>query len=541
MAFYDESDGEEARKAIGDLAAKTKVCEARELGAKEKRIMKKAAAVVCFLRSGYMSSMEEVIAYAASLNKEIIPVYFDRFELSPGMRMILGTKQGVSKYKYEAEDEYRRELASSPVFSDLALTPEQKNRFKVIIALIAFAAVAVAAAATLIVYQTFFAGEKIAPDSTLGKLGLSGNINSIKKVYVYGAELRDAFEKDGVHLIVYAGDYDKTKVILPSINGTVERGTLADVSDFSQLVNLEELSLAGNPVSDLTPLWSLGKLRKLDVSANFTENESGLDLTGIRALSNLEFLNIAYCQIGKGLEELKELPKLKTVYANHELEEQLMALGSVSFEIVYIDTAVSSYEEFKAAAENEHVYFILFRNPADAYAMQDSESGVQNMEINIPEGDTITLRKNVQLGGIHTTLNIYGTLIVDGEVEMGLSYINNYGTLDVREGGYYLCGMADTVNYGTMIIEKGARQQVERGNVIALKDGCTYTLNGTLALYIGGSFYHEGGTMTNNGLIEIAHTDGFDWYPEDVRLEADNLPGTGTVSRIEIEWDTSDK
>ncbi|MBR6020128.1 MAG: hypothetical protein IK055_07940, partial [Lachnospiraceae bacterium] len=219
MAVYDAKNEEEALKAIEDLSAKVKVYYTSKLGDREKKIMKKAAAVVCFLSEDTMSAMQEVIAYAASLDKEIVPVYFDRFVLEPGMRMILGTKQGVSKYKYDDETEYRKELAEAPLFRELKITPEQKKRFKLAVALTAIAAVAVVAAAFSIAYYNYYTANKIDENSLLGKLGLSGNAKSIKKVYVYGAELRDTFEEDGVHLISYAGSYDKFQVILPSING----------------------------------------------------------------------------------------------------------------------------------------------------------------------------------------------------------------------------------------------------------------------------------------------------------------------------------
>ena len=531
MAVYDEKNAEEALKAIEDLSAKVKVYYTSELGSREKRIMKKAAAVVCFLSEDTMPAMQEVIAYAATLNKEIIPVYFDRFTLEPGMRMILGTKQGVSKYKYDDETEYRRELAEAPFLSELKITPEQKKSFKLIAALSALAAVAVIAVALTIVYINYNSANRIDENSLLGQLGLSGNAKSIKKVYVYGAELRDKFEKDGVHLISYAGSYDKYNLILPSINGTVPVGEINDIGDFTQLENLEELSLAGNRLTDLSPLWQLKKLRQLDVSANQAE----LKLDGISGLTNLQFLNIAYCNVVSGIEELKNVTSLRTLCVSHEMRDQLAVLGEVSFNIVYVDIAVRTYEELKAASENEHVYFIFVENPGyDPNAEYDE---VEDLVIEIPEGDTITIRRNVQMGGVRIHLINHGTMIVYGEIEMGLTNIENRGTIEVREGGLYLCGMAGTENYGTMIIEKGARQQVERGNEIRLKEGSTYTLNGELGLYIGGSFYIEGGEMINNGTIEIAHAENFEWYPDDARGSFASLPGNGTVKTVEVERD----
>ena len=531
MAVYDAKNEEEALKAIEDLSAKVNVYYTSELGNRDRKIMRKAAAIVCFLSEDTMPAMQEVIAYAATLNKEIVPVYFDRFTLEPGMRMILGTKQGVSKYKYEDETEYRRELAEAPLFGELKITPEQKKSFKLAVALSAIAAVAVVAVALTIAYINYYSANKIDETSLLGQLGLSGNAKSIRKVYVYGKELRDTFEEDGVHLISYAGSYDKFQVILPSINGTVEVGTITDVSDFTQLENLEELSIAGNPLSDLAPLWELKKLRKLDISANQAE----LKLDGISKLSNLQFLNIAYCNVTSGFEELKTVSSLKTLCVSHEMGEQLAALGEVSFDIVYVDVAVRTYEELKAASENEHVYFIFVQNPD--YRPDAEYDDVKDLVIEIPEGETITIRRNVQVGGVRIHLINRGTMIVSGEIEMGLTTIENRGTIDVCEGGLYLCGMAGTENYGTMIIEKGARQQVERGNEIWLKEGSTYTLNGTLGLYIGGAFYIDGGEMVNNGEIEVAHADNFQWYPDDSRNEFASLPGSGTVKIVEVEFE----
>ena len=43
--------------------------------------------------------------------------------------------------------------------------------------------------------------------------------------------------------------------------------------------------------------------------------------------------------------------------------------------------------------------------------------------------------------------------------------------------------------------------------------------------------------MVNNGEIEVAHADNFQWYPDDSRNEFASLPGSGTVKIVEVEFE----
>lgn len=70
---------------------------------------------------------------------------------------------------------------------------------------------------------------------------------------------------------------------------------ISDISEIVYFTNLETLDLKGNRITDLTPLGSLTKLKKLDISKNFTllsgDREKGLNLAPLKSLVLLEELN----------------------------------------------------------------------------------------------------------------------------------------------------------------------------------------------------------------------------------------------------------
>lgn len=524
---YDEKDRTEALKVIGELGKNNKVYASPSLGENEKKIMKKASLAVLILSEKSMPDMETKVTCAAELKKELIPVYLDKFELNPGMRMILGTHQGVSRHKYEQEDQFITALTDSPILSSLKVTPEQKKASRnVLVGVLAAAGVVVALAAALVFLVIKpFSGTMITEDSTLGRLGLSGNADSIKTVYVYGSELLDTREKYGVQLINYAGDYDNTSVSLPGVKMVVPVGEISDVNDFVILRNLEELAIAGNKVEDLSPLWNLKKLKVLDISSNLADREAEFSIEGISALTELEELNLGYCNITSGFEELKNMQSLKVLYIDSDMNgERVAALGDVSFEIVWLDAKFSTWEELKAASESDSVFFFYCGNP-------HGEGEFDPTVIDIPEGEVLTIGEYQRTGGVGGTINNYGTIIIEGEWEFGLTEINNYGTIIVTGNGRYICGMSTTNNYGTFTVEETAGQYIERGHEVFNRDG-VYTNNGYMFIGFGGQLIADGGRFINNGDIEYSYNPDWPINDRDYRNNEDLIEGGGTIEAI---------
>jgi Leucine-rich repeat (LRR) protein len=167
-------------------------------------------------------------------------------------------------------------------------------------------------AVAMAVYLALGTGAVVQKDSLLAGLGYTGRMADITGIYLYGDRVSDTREdrviaasffdfktSETIHMLYYHYDADSANF-----------GNVETVSDFSQLKNLKELSLAGNPVSDVTPLWKLNRLEYLDLTGNPVR-----DLTGIGALSSLGTLCISGTLV-TDLAPLRDCDKLKTVYVD---------------------------------------------------------------------------------------------------------------------------------------------------------------------------------------------------------------------------------
>lgn len=290
-------------------------------------IIAKSAAILLFLSCNSEKDKEltGAITAASGMKKPIITVFLENTELSPGFSLLLGSTQGIMKHRCADDTEFYDKLSASPVLSGMSVTKEQKRASKLCIASIC--GVAVLLAAALVIINPFSGYTGIAPDSSLGKLGLSGDPLNISEVYVYGEELRDKYyitaETDA--------DNENPEVLFVDSRETAPYGSLSDISDFAQLKNLESLCVTGNSINDITPLYGLRKLVLLDISKN-----SSIDISGIGALSELETLSIAFNDV-TGTNALVSLTALKTLYVSQSQRSMIEDLGNVAFEIIYID------------------------------------------------------------------------------------------------------------------------------------------------------------------------------------------------------------
>jgi len=450
------------------------------------------------------------------------------------MSLLLGDTQAVLRSRYADEAAFAEALLSSPVLAHLAVTPAQKRAARRrLVWGIAGATLAVA----LILLAIFkpFSGTRIDPDSTLGKLGLSGSTAAIKTVALYGEALKPMFE-DAVYQSRLPGTDSFTALYLPGAAETVALGSLSDLTDFALLTNLEALALAGNAVGEITPLLELTRLKKLDLSAQHydgadpeSREASSLSLVGISRLTSLEYLNLAYGNFGpeearaeSGLLELKAMPGLKTLVLDRSSQYVADYLGDVDFDIVYIGTEVTDYPTLKAALEDPDCYEIAVR---------------AGSVITIPGGEDLTLPAGKSLMGSEFELVNEGTLRIGGWLECGLNMERNRGTLIVESGGCYAGGMSDCYNEGAFIVEAGGLHSLTRGKQLVLENG-SYRNDGSLFLGAGGALRWNGGTFENNGLITVQtlpEEAEWDWF----RDKMDSLNGyfpriTGT-GRIEYQ------
>jgi hypothetical protein len=392
------------------------------------------------------------------------------------------------------------------VLHALQVTPAQKKAARGILIGAIAAAVAVAAIVLALTLPADKAAAAEMPDE-LAALGLTGDPTAVETAFLYGASLRAGIEDYGAQSIEARTEDGAPGVYLPGEDVTVERGTLTDASVFAQLVNLKELALSANAFEDLTPLWGLTQLRRLDLSCNL----SPVSLEGISALSELEYLNLAYCKISGSLEELDALPKLQTLMISSDYLAQTQALAAKGVRVLCPSVTATDWESLKTCAASEYVYQIILSGDP----------------VTIPAGERLTIRKNVHFTSEQgSVLDNYGTIELRGTWGMGMTQKNNYGSVVVRDGGLYACGMGDSHNYGDFTVDPGGVLEVDLGEQFYLERG-TVTVDGTLRIGGGGVVHWNGGAVVNNGVIDFDATE--DTLDEMLSGHLADITGSGTL------------
>lgn len=531
-AAFSEKDRAKAMPVIERLSERCKVYYTSTYGKKDRKTLSKAAAYVLFFGGGSSDEMTQAAEAAASSGRGFIPVFFDDTKLPESLLLLLGSNQWVEREKYASDEDFEQAILESPVLSSMKITDGQKKAAKRTVLFSVLAVMLAAAVAVPLIIFNPFAGKRIDPDSTLGKLGLSGGVNSVRNVYLYGEKLYKKLEKNGAFAAGALTNDGQPRLYLPVADEFTDRGTLTDISEFSELVNLRELSLCGASVRDISSLAGLEKLKLLDLSyqhaLNGAETDSfGLSLSGISRLASLETLYMIDTIVTDGFDELDTMPSFKKlVTTRYTLEDSGYDFSNVKYEIVYVDTLVGNYEEFKAALNDSSVHLIRIEKNAD---------------ISVPEADTLTVRADCRVSGDSFKLKNYGTVRIYGSWETGLAKYENHGKLTVESGGFLSGGMKDTYNFGSVIIEAGGIHELERGNHFIQESG-DYTVRGTLGIWIGGSFEYNGGTLHNEGLIRVAHDEDFDWYSlgsfENTMNFARSFEGKGEVEEVKTASNT---
>ncbi len=477
---FNTGESELSARVIDSMSAKRKIYVSGKFSAKTKRIIRKAAAVVLMITKENLATAEPLASYIVKINKDFIPIYPEDLTLPAGMDMLISTKQALFMSAYPSLDELVKELDSAPALSDLSVTNLQKKAsLTTIISGVALSLLIVGIAVFLVIRGNK-GGRMIDPESALGQMGLTGDYSQIKEVYIYGEELRDAPEAGGAQELDLSVSDGKRGIHLSGSDEFLERGYINSAEDFTGFINIEELTISGNALEDISPLFELKKLKRLELSCNLGK----LDLTGISALSELEYLDLGYSTINSGLDEIAGLTNLKTLIIASEYAIKIDGLSD-SVYVVCPQMKVSSWDELKAASEDPHVF----------------ELCLTGTTFTIPEGETLVVKRKVSLTSNNVeTVENYGTIELYGIWEMGMVRKNNRGTVRIGEGGVYSCGMGDSYNYGAFIIEKGGTHELGRGEQFYQESG-EYVVEGELVIGNGGQFYYRDGEIRNNGLI----------------------------------------
>lgn len=498
-ALYDDEDKERVLPILENISSKGYKLDYEE--SNYKAVLEKAALVLLFISNKALEDNKvlEVVSYASKLNKTIITIYLEEATLTPGLSMMLGQTQGILKYNL-SEEEFNDKLFNSPSLTKMEITAGQKKAAKQtsLIAIISGVAV-VAIAAILIIFKPFNANATL-----FQKLGISGNLDKVTSLYVYGEEVKKEYTVPNYII----SDDGLNDLIILDPNTIYGIGEIADLSDFTQLVNLEELCICGNQIESIEPLFELDNLKFLDLSHNYQADLSKLDL-----LKSVEELNISYID-ELDPQVLLNMPNLKTVYISADQIPAFDALENKQFKVICVNEPIYTLEDLKRAIKDDDVYSMCIMN-----------------NLVIPEGEVIDIPKNKILMGNslyapdgELTVDNYGTINLYGSWEMGLCTRNNYGTINIKKGGAYTGGMCDTYTTGNFIIEKGGTLIVERGHSFFINDG-KFENNGTITLQGGGEYYFNGGEYINNGEIDYYRYE----FGVMIKFNNSNYKNTGKV------------
>ena len=471
--------------------------------ARYEKAIDKAALILLFISKRALEDPKvlEVVSYASKQNKTVVTIYLEEAELTPGLSMMLGQTQGILKYNLD-ETAFNEKLFASPALTNMQITEGQKKAAKNTSIMLTAAAVLIVALAGMFIYFNQYS--PIDPNSLLGKLGVSGNLNSINELYVYGEEIRDDYSIPNYII----SDDGLNDLIIIDPETIYDIGSLNDLSDFGELKNIKRLCLCGNQIESIEDLLKLKHLEFLDLSHNYS-----LDITGIDQLTSLKELNLAYTEI-EDYSILLNMPKLKLVYVSADMLPTFEKMANKQFEVRCVNTPIYTLQDLKDAVKDEDVFNMCIMN-----------------NLTIPEGEVIDIPKNKILSGTslyvaNGDLNIYnyGTINLYGSWEMGLCQRYNYGTINIKNGGIYTGGMCDTRTSGRFIIEEGGLQIVERGHSFFIDDGL-YQNNGRVVLQGGGEYYFNNGEYINNGLIQYYRGD----FGVMINFNNDNYINNGTI------------
>ena len=277
----------------------------------DKRRFGKAALVLFFLSPAAVvnEAMNRAIHDAVQQDYAMLAIHLCPTELTPAQRLLLNTQQGIMRHECASEEAFYDKLFGSSLMRDLQVTSAQKRAASLTTWGISAGVLLAVVAAIMLALG---AGAQVPKDSLLAYLGYQGRIADIKNIHVYGYNLEQVrAEKvicstlsnrvtNEVSKTVYYNDFQMESSF----------GEITDISDFSQLKNLKELSFVGNQITDISPLYSLQNLEYLDLSGNPIQN-----INGIGALKHLTTLCIGGTEI-MDLLPLNGCKSLKHVYVD---------------------------------------------------------------------------------------------------------------------------------------------------------------------------------------------------------------------------------
>ena len=380
----------------------------------DKRRIKKAALVLFVLSKAALESdtMNRAIDHTVQTDRPMLAVYLESAELTPAQKLLLNTQQGIMRYDCETDAGFQEKLFGSALLQDLGVTNAQKRAAAVTTWSIAGGVLAAAALALILALGL---NATVPDDSLIAELGYTGRISDITGVYLYGDVALT--EQSGLSIRGYVIDFEAQtrtdELYYSGSNESAPFGSVGDISDFAQLKNLSELSLAGNCVSDISALFELKNLEYLDLTGNPVAS-----LSGIGELTQLKTLCIGGTQI-TDLSPLDECEALETVCVD---QDQYRAFSAEDAQRAYELILVGPKEELANLSMH------IFGGPEEEGV--DYAVFMQTRSVNIYDDYTFEFWKNdeqIQITGIEHFSSLDNGIMDKTHINLNQ---NAFGTYD---------------------------------------------------------------------------------------------------------------
>ena len=306
------------------------ICLSGNFNSKEKRYIQAAYGILLFLNRSVINDpdLRKIVETAVASNKNIVCIYEEEVKLDSALSMQLNSQQAIFAYRYDDSRQLQDQIMKAQIFADMKITPEQKRSQRIR----SFAMIIIPIISAIIIYTTLIYPLLIVParkqEALKEQFGLAGlsdedlaRITSLQivgsKVFANPEEINKVStysqEDDYPNVIFYDVELINSGKWIWGESGETEKGTIEDLSILYKMPNLERLTIAGENISDVTPIGSLLKLKELVINDNPIESLDGLenckslrriemrgtlvsDLSPLYKLSNIEGMWIGNCR-----------------------------------------------------------------------------------------------------------------------------------------------------------------------------------------------------------------------------------------------------
>ena len=327
--IYAVADGSEISADILNLLEQHNIalCLSEGFNSKEKRYIE-AAYGVLFIINRKMTTdpvFLDIVKTAISCNKNILCIHEEEITYDPALSMQLDSQQAIFAWQFEDQEKLHEQILKAVIFNDMQITKQQKDNQK---KRVLFTSIGIIAAVVLLfvfvilpLLKTPEPADEYDPLEQFGLAGLSEeDLAKITSLHVVGNKIFADPEKinkistneNDSGMIHYEVEViDENGKWSWGENGETERGSIEDISVLTKMPNLERLSIAGENITDISPLFSLEKLHELVINDNPISSLEGIE--NLRSLNRIELRGT----LVSDLTPLYQLPSLQGIWVGN--------------------------------------------------------------------------------------------------------------------------------------------------------------------------------------------------------------------------------